>query len=342
MAFLKTIGPQSSGRKYAELDFSPFTTQTTVENAVERLTVLQDRLCGKPLNPYALAEIFGFSLGDRKLPDPLLVQPVYPCARMMIIDKGLKVNQDYGFWRGLEGQYISYSYKFGFEMHPWDKSTLKQVASEIPESNRGRLLTSCYWNASDKPERTDGVLIDVGKKLEGGLLPNPDDISAYFGVHVSFIGLGRWKEPNVLVCGNPLQTQTLSTASPFGDEEGRVSLRQLMLGVLDRQIGFTKHNAGMEDERAHWINQRRLLREGHANIFHPLDKQWSALPLLHYTCHVLGVSDLGYYQYGDRSREAGMYERYVETSKQAVSSQSGGLGPKRIVRYTKEMDITEA
>jgi len=227
-------------------------------------------------------------------------------------------------------------------MHPWDKNTLKQVDREIPEGRRGRFLTSCYWNASDKPEQRDGVLIDVGDKLRGEELPNPDDVSAYFGVHVSFIGSGRGEEPNVLVCGNPIQTQTLSTASPFGDEQGRISLRKLMLGVLDRQIGFTKHKVGMDEERAHWVNQSRLLREGHANIFYPPDKQYAALPMLHYVCNILGVSDLGYYSYGGRSLESDLYQNYGLLSKQAVSKKGGELGPKRIVRYNKELDLTEA
>jgi len=105
MASIRSPRPRTPAQvKYVELDCTPFTTPTTVENAVERLSTLRERLCDKPLNPYSLAEKFGFNLGDKKLPDPMVIQPVYSCARMIIIDKGIETNPDYGWWRGLKGQ----------------------------------------------------------------------------------------------------------------------------------------------------------------------------------------------------------------------------------------------
>ena len=319
------------------LDLTPYNGPTTVDNAVERIQALQARLVNTPINPYQLGEEFGFEMGDKRMANPAHLLPLYQSPIQVFFDPQREVNRDYHMFRGKEGQYLSLGIKLGFEMHPWDEDTLRQLRQEASNWPARRRLTHKHWEAIDAPEKTGSRMQNMGERLHEDDIAHAEDVSAYFGMHLAFIGRGEKNEPEAVVCCNPIQTQGMATTLILDGEE-MPFLDKLMLGVLDANIGFSKGDVHKQDAREHWRNQARLIRIAKKNIFYPPDKQYASLPIMHYAAHCLGVDTLGYFDYEGKV-EKDMYDEYALISRKAVEANNGRHNPSRIVRYNEKLNI---
>lgn len=326
--------------KTRELDFTPFKGQTTVENAAERLTALQERLCDRPLNILAIADTFGFNLQDKKVPNPLFLHPLYP-SPVQTFYAGVKLTPSTVLdWNASEGQYMVFSMKYGIEMHKWGEETIKQVLAKARQKYPYIThATSRFWHVKEQPECSGQVSRYTGSSEEI-LDKHFENISCFFGLHLAFLGQGRNAEPKPVVCVNPIQTQTIRNYHP--DDSGVSFLDRVMLEVLDTQLALTKGKPDMSDVRAHWGNQRRLIRNSTRNIFYPQDKQLASIPLMHYACNTLGVDTLGYYDYFlDNQPYAEAYGDYELMSRIAVEVDGRTHNPNRIVKYGNGMRIKD-
>ncbi|MFH1788955.1 MAG: hypothetical protein ABH834_06215 [Candidatus Altiarchaeota archaeon] len=327
--------------KKAELDFTPFATPTTVANAAERMAALQERLVDRPVDPYAVALEFSLDLKGKALPNPVFLQNLYP-STVQGFKAGIKLTPSTLLdWDGTEGQFTVFTMKYGIKMHEWDRETIRQV-SRIAKEKHPQLthVTSDYWGVDEPPEGTTHARKYTGA-TDDGFTTHIEDISAFFGLHLVFLGQGKGEEPRAIVCANPIQTQTLREYRP--DESGAGLLHKIMLGVLDTQLALTKGKPDMMDARAHWGNQRRLIKKGVRNIFYPQDKQVAAIPLLHYACNVLGVDTLAYYDFSlDPQKWTEAYSDYEFMSRIAAEAGGGKHNPRRIVKYTKGMYVKDS